>query len=443
MSKISNENLWMVVPSALKKMESTKPAKVKTTPGVPPLKGEKSYDGDDYMEEEETAYTEEYQKGYDGGYEKGYDSGYQAALAEFKDKSDEVTSDKEGKRQEEEEENCEEIKKEEKAKPYRSKYLYAEEEEEEEAYEGVKGEEEAEEEEESAAAEEKSKKKMVGKKGEEEEEAEEENAEEEEEQSGHPKKRLKKKSRRLPVKRMVKAVKKMFGVNDAFDVKPHGNAYSENGVCVINIAGILGKEIDTEAHPEMLDIDKVTCSLKEAANCEKTKIIILDFDSPGGQVTGIEELGNLIKEIGQTKQIIAYTDTIIGSAAYWLASNCNAIICTPSSEIGSIGVFSLVEDHSERLQKEGIKVNAFFAGALKLLGLPFKPLTDEEKNWIQAGVDNQYAKFTNLVNENRGGVDNKYMQGQVFCADEALEANLVDMIVNDMDELISKIDTKD
>ena len=520
MKNITNDNLWMIVPSALNKHMAggTKPKKWSPTPGIPVPKSKKApyqdeeleeesaeaeaeeeevtkkapyqaakkapYQDEDGSEEEEEEsaelegeeleeeeiakrrttedYSEEYQMGYDGGYEAGYNSGYVNALEELgegkftKDKNDKVNDSGEGKRnsppateeegaelegeEEEEEEAATPVRKKSGKKPYKSKYMELE--------EGSEEEEAAED------AEEKTCPKCGGKpcrckksaKQDEdgaEEDAEEDAEEEEEDTSNRPKKKMapKKKSRRLPVKRMAKAIKKMFGVNDEFDVKPRGGYYSQDGICIISMGGVLGKEVDTDANPGMINIDDISYLLKQANSDASIKTIILDIDSPGGQVTGIEELGNLIKSIGKVKPVYAFTDTICGSAAYWIASCCNGFGATVSSEVGSIGVFSLVEDHSARLKNEGIKVNAFFGGALKLLGMPFKPMEDSEKKWVQVGVDNQYAKFKATVNENRGGVKDENMQGQVFTADEALAANLIDVVVADLSEFISTIDT--
>ncbi len=224
---------------------------------------------------------------------------------------------------------------------------------------------------------------------------------------------------------------------DEFDV--NSNSHAKNGICIIKVCGILGKEVDTKNNPNMMDIDSITCELQDAASDNSVKTIILDFDSPGGQVTGIEELGNLIKKISTQKPVYAFCDTICGSAAYWLASCSNGFGATKSSEIGSIGVFSLVEDHSERLASQGIRINAFFAGAMKLLGMPFKPMTDTEKAYIQEGIDAQYLKFITVVKENRGGVDDKYLQGQCLSGEDALQANLIDVVVNDMNEFIQTV----
>ena len=227
----------------------------------------------------------------------------------------------------------------------------------------------------------------------------------------------------------------MYGVNDEFDPSSISYEYKVDDVSIIKIQGVLAKGVGIN-DDGMIDVEIITDKLNTAMSDDSIKTIILDIDSPGGQVTGIEELGNLILEYGKIKPILAYTDTLCGSAAYWLASCCNGFAATPSSEIGSIGVFSLIEDHSERLEREGIRVNAFFGGIYKLLGMPFKKMSEIEKKWVDDGVQEQYSKFKSTVSNNRGGVKDEHMQGQIFGAAQALQANLIDIIVKDMNEFM-------
>ena len=66
--------------------------------------------------------------------------------------------------------------------------------------------------------------------------------------------------------------------------------------------------------------------------------IILDIDSPGGTVTGINEASNFIKVASEKKPITAYVGGVGASAAYWLASAANEIVLDATSRVGSIGV---------------------------------------------------------------------------------------------------------
>ena len=114
--------------------------------------------------------------------------------------------------------------------------------------------------------------------------------------------------------------------------------------------------------------------------------IVYDIDSPGGTVSGVQELAAQMFALrGKVKQV-AHVNSLAASAAYWLAAMADEIVSTPSGDVGSIGVFSVHKDLTEALAKEGIKITVFRSDAMKAEGL-FQPLTPEGEARIQARVD--------------------------------------------------------
>jgi len=213
--------------------------------------------------------------------------------------------------------------------------------------------------------------------------------------------------------------------------------YNVEGVSVIPVNGIIGKHLSMiECACGGVDVDSVSLALDAAVMDERTSRIILYFDSAGGTVTGIPELADKIAQAAEVKEVIAYTDSLCASAAYWLASQASAFYCSTSSEVGSIGVYMALLDESERLEAEGIKVNAFSAGKYKLSGSSFKPLTDEERVFFQADVDYWYELFTAAVLGKRQ-LAQSTMQGQTYVGPKAVEVNLVDGLVDSFDELLT------
>ena len=235
--------------------------------------------------------------------------------------------------------------------------------------------------------------------------------------------------------------KKMF--NGDFSMSMVPSIYSEvNGMSIIHIDGIIGKKISkTEKDSGYIDIDDIVKSLKIAANAD-TQCVILCINSPGGSSTGIQEAGDVIKKLTEIKPVVTFCDTICASAAYWLASCTNGIFVTPSSEVGSIGVYAKVLDMSENLAMQGINIQIFSAGSMKTMGQGDKPLTEEECKFIQDDIDEQWMKFKTLVIENRGLVEESTMQGQLFSGEKAIDINLADEIVSDFDTFLSQVTTE-
>ncbi len=160
--------------------------------------------------------------------------------------------------------------------------------------------------------------------------------------------------------------------------------------------------------------------------------LLFDFRSPGGTVTGIPEMGRKMRFL--KKKTVAYTDSEANSGALWLASQAEEFYATPSSSVGSIGVWTASMDYSRMMENEGIKMNAVSAGKYKLLGAYWKPMTADELAILQTKVDGIHAEFKDVVNARRE-IDTKYMEGQLFDGTEAAEIGLIDGLVDDIAEL--------
>ena len=158
--------------------------------------------------------------------------------------------------------------------------------------------------------------------------------------------------------------------------------------------------------------------------------ILLDIDSPGGQVGGIEELAEEIYQARGQKPITAVANTLAASAAYWLASAASELVVTPSGEVGSIGVFAMHEDISAALDKLGVKVNLIAAGKYKTEGNPFEPLGEEAQAAIQGRVNEYYDMFTRAVARGRGVSQTDVMagfgEGRVVGAEQAVKLGMAD-----------------
>ena len=180
------------------------------------------------------------------------------------------------------------------------------------------------------------------------------------------------------------------------------------------------------------DVNKVYAAIQDSGNDPSIDKLLLCFNSPGGEVTKIEELGELIAEISTRKTVIAYVDGVMASAAYWLGSQANSLVTTKSAKIGSVGVYSLLIDASEQLKEAGIKVNAIVSekSPMKLAGAQWKPLTDKEKAMFQDQIEKTDAKFRAAILSKRN-IKSEYMDGRIFDGEEAVQYGYADAIVKD------------
>lgn len=180
---------------------------------------------------------------------------------------------------------------------------------------------------------------------------------------------------------------------------------------------------------------QVARDLRAFAADPSIKVIILDIDSPGGTVSGVEELAREIHAAREHKPIVAVANSMAASAAYWLASQASDVVVTPTGQVGSIGVYAGHADYSQAFEKMGIKVTLVHAGRYKVEGNPFQPLDDEARAELQRSVDEYYRMFVSAVERGRGELSEDVMQGRMYSAEQALKHRLVDRVAT-LDETI-------
>lgn len=172
--------------------------------------------------------------------------------------------------------------------------------------------------------------------------------------------------------------------------------------------------------------------LRELVANEQVQAIVLDIDSPGGSVFGVDELAAEIYSLRGQKPIVAVANSLMASAAYYIASSADQIVATPSALVGSIGVFTMHQDLSVALAQLGIDVTLITAGRFKTEGNTYEPLPTEARDAIQHRIDSYYDQFVAAVargrSVSRAAVRGGMGEGRVLPATDALEAGLIDRI---------------
>jgi signal peptide peptidase SppA len=170
--------------------------------------------------------------------------------------------------------------------------------------------------------------------------------------------------------------------------------------------------------------------------------IVLDVDSPGGQVNGIEELSRQIYAARGQKPIVAVANHTMASAAYWIGTAADEVVITPSGEVGSIGVFAVHKDMSKALEQDGIKVSLISQGKYKVEGNPYEPLAEEARGAIQIRVSEAYDAFIDSIARNRGvtpdDVRSGFGEGRVVGARQAVALGMADR-VGTLEETINRL----
>lgn len=182
--------------------------------------------------------------------------------------------------------------------------------------------------------------------------------------------------------------------------------------------------------------------IKDSAANKDVQAIVLDIDSPGGSVFGLQEAADQIHEVGKGKKIIAVANAMAASAAYFLGSAASEFYVTPSGQVGSIGVIAAHYDESEKLKKQGIAVEILSSGKYKAEGSSTGPLSDEAREYRQATLDEYYSSFVNSVAKYKSISPDKVMsdfgQGRMLGAAKAYSAGMVTGVAS-LDEILSSL----
>lgn len=178
--------------------------------------------------------------------------------------------------------------------------------------------------------------------------------------------------------------------------------------------------------------EKLGKQIRDAAADSSIAAIVLDVDSPGGSVHGIEELGREIVAAKAAKPVVAVANSFAASAAYWIASQASELVIAPGAEVGSIGVLAMHVDQSAFNESMGIKPTFVHAGQYKVEGNPHEPLGDDARAYLQAQVDEHYRRFVDAVaagrEVSRETVLSDFGQGRMLMDHQAVRVGMADRV---------------
>lgn len=224
-----------------------------------------------------------------------------------------------------------------------------------------------------------------------------------------------------------------------------GSMGAQGAVAVLPIWGIIAPRaaaFESVSSPGGTGVDAFTQAFRAALADPAVGSILLEIDSPGGQVGQVPELAAEIRAARGKKPIVALANGMAASAAYWLASQADEVVVTPSGKVGSIGVYLAHEDVSAALEQEGVKVTLISAGKFKTEGNPFEPLSADALEAFQADVDAFYGMFVADVAKGRGvdvgAVSGGFGEGRMVMAHQAVASGLADRVAT-FDETVARM----
>ena len=201
---------------------------------------------------------------------------------------------------------------------------------------------------------------------------------------------------------------------------------------VLNIVGPVTKYNGECGEPGSLSLaDK----FKDLNEDESIAAIILNIDSPGGEVDGTQTFADAVA--GKKKPVYAFiNDGLMCSAAYWMGCNADKIFSShATNKIGSIGVYCTLYDFKEYFAQQGINVIEVYSNYSKDKNKPYREAVAGNTKPLQLELDAIAETFINAVKAARPGINTDVFSGGTYSATEAIELGLIDA-VGSFDDLV-------
>ncbi|MFL1405382.1 S49 family peptidase [Marinobacter sp. M1N3S26] len=227
---------------------------------------------------------------------------------------------------------------------------------------------------------------------------------------------------------------------DAFDPdRPRNRPYEVvNGIAVIPVEGSLVHKFGhLQPFSGMTGYDGIIARVEDALQDNTVTGILLDIDSPGGEVSGCFDTARRIHDLRGIKPIgsIAY-DTAC-SAAMALHSSTDYRYTTATARSGSVGVVMMHASFERQLEEAGIEVTLIHSGAFKVAGNPYENLPAQVLERFQSESDRLRAAFADLVADQIGlsAADVMATEAAIYTGQDAIDVGFADELINGHDML--------
>jgi protease IV len=207
-------------------------------------------------------------------------------------------------------------------------------------------------------------------------------------------------------------------------------------IAVVTVQGIIDSEQAQDVYKQ----------IKSARQDKRVKGLILRVNSPGGTVSGSDQICNEIRKYRkeEDKPVVAFMQGVAASGGYYVSVGCDKIVAEPTVITGSVGVIAghfVIQQLLE--EKLGIQPVIFKSGEKKDWPSPFQPVTEEQRQYIQDKLINPaYNRFVQVVAEGREALTladvKRLADGSIYGAEEALSEKLIDKI-GYIDEAIEQV----
>jgi len=162
--------------------------------------------------------------------------------------------------------------------------------------------------------------------------------------------------------------------NDPMNLKRRAADVSEadldvrDGVAHIPISGPMMKQVPSIFNwlgIKATSTEAVREELAVAVESDMVDSIVLDIDSPGGTVDGTAALAADVRAASSLKPVTAVAPDLMASAAMWVGAQASKVHVGEAATIGSIGVYSVVDDTHRMYEEQGVYTHVVSTHELK------------------------------------------------------------------------------
>jgi protease-4 len=210
-------------------------------------------------------------------------------------------------------------------------------------------------------------------------------------------------------------------------VQRGGRAVSDR-IALIVMRGLISSSIPGSASDSM--VEDMRAALQQARDDSRVKAIVLEIDSPGGEVTASDQIYNAVVKARAKKPVVVYMDSLAASGGYYISCGGKFLMANETTITGSIGVIIQTLNYEQLFNKVGLASVVFKSGKFKDILNGARPMTPEERELIQSFVMQTYDKFLGIVAKERGLpadlLRNTIADGRILSGKDALNSRLID-----------------
>lgn len=199
-------------------------------------------------------------------------------------------------------------------------------------------------------------------------------------------------------------------------------------VVVIALRGLISSSVPGNVGDSM--VDDLRYALEQAREDNDVRAVVLEIDSPGGEVTASDVIYDAVVRTRAKKPVVVYMESVAASGGYYVACGASHLMANETTITGSIGVIIQTFNYEQLFNKIGLASVVFKSGKFKDMLNGARPITPEEREYVQGFVMGTYEKFLGIVAKERNlsadALRSTVADGRILSGRAAQENKLID-----------------